>query len=158
MQHVVTLNHESGQPLTVVRRLASRQQLSTVVPAACGTVWNVIRSQQVPGAGRHVALYWDDRINLEVGVELSAPFSGHGEVVPSATPAGLVASTTHYGPYGELHLAHAAIHRWCAGQGHRLAGPSWEIYGHWQDEWNNDPSKICTQVCYLVVANPISDK
>ena len=79
----------------MVRRRASLQELAKVVPAACGTVWSVIRAQQVAGAGRHVAIYWDGQINLEVGVELSAPFPGYGEVVASATPAGLVATTTH---------------------------------------------------------------
>jgi hypothetical protein len=34
-----------------------------------------------------------------------------------------------------------------------LAGPNWEIYGHWKDEWNNDPSKICTEVFYLLAAD-----
>jgi hypothetical protein len=31
-----------------------------------------------------------------------------------------------------------------------LAGPNWEIYGHWLDEWNNDPAKIRTDVFYLL--------
>jgi hypothetical protein len=35
-----------------------------------------------------------------------------------------------------------------------LAGPNWEVYGHWQDEWNSDPSKIRTDVFYLLVADP----
>jgi hypothetical protein len=30
------------------------------------------------------------------------------------------------------------------------AGPSWEVHGHWKDEWNSDPTKICTDVFYLV--------
>ena len=110
----------------------------------------VIRSQQIPGAGRHVAVYLDSQINLEVGVELDAPFSGSGEVVSSGIPAGLVATTTHYGPYGLLNKAHEAILRWCGDNGQTLAGPNWEIYGHWQDEWNSDPTKICTEVFYLI--------
>jgi hypothetical protein len=48
-------------------------------------------------------------INLEVGVELEAPFAGHGEVVGSATPAGVVATAAHFGPYNRLHEAHQAI-------------------------------------------------
>ena len=71
----------SSRPLAVVRRRASLPQLAKVVPDACGIVWNVVRAQQIAGAGRHVAIYWDDVINLEVGVELDAPFAGHGEVV-----------------------------------------------------------------------------
>lgn len=110
----------------------------------------MIRSEKIPGAGRHVAIYWDSVINLEVGVELESPFGGHGDVVGSSTPAGLMATTTHYGPYGQLHLAHEAIQRWCRTNGHSADGPQWEIYGHWQDEWNRDPSLIRTDVFYLL--------
>ena len=150
MEYVVRLEQLSSRPLVVVRRRASAQELSKVVPAACGTVWGVIRAQQVKGAGRHVAVYLDGQINLEVGVELDAPFAGFGEVVGSATPAGSVATTTHYGPYGQLHQAHEAIRLWCGNNGYTLAGPNWEIYGHWKDEWNSDPTKICTEVFYLL--------
>jgi effector-binding domain-containing protein len=153
MEYKVRLEQHPGQPLAVVRRRASSAELSRVVPDACGTVWKVIRAQQVAGAGRHVALYWDGQINLEVGVELSAPFPGYGEVVPSSTPAGPVATTTHYGPYQRLGEAHKAITQWCADNGRALARPNWEVYGHWVDEWNKDPSKIRTDVFYLLVAD-----
>src|SRR5262245_50117698 len=124
MEYVVRLEQLSSRPLAVVRRRAASQELSRVVPDACGTVWKVIRSQKVSGAGRHVAVYLDCQINLEVGVELDGPFTGHGEVVASATPAGLVATTTHFGPYQLLGAAHKAILRWCEDNGHGLAGPS----------------------------------
>ncbi len=155
MEYNVRLERHAGQPLAVVRRRAGRQDLAAVVPAACGTVWNVMRAQQVRGAGRHVAVYWDCQtdINLEVGVEVPAPFPGHGEVVGSATPSGPVATTTHYGPYHRLGEAHEAIRRWCGGNGHALAGPNWEVYGHWDDAWNSDPTKIRTDVFYLLTAD-----
>jgi effector-binding domain-containing protein len=153
MEYNVRLDHLSSRPLAVVRRRASVQDLAKVVPAGCGTVWGVMRAQQVTGAGRHIALYWDDVINLEVGVELDAPFAGHGEVVGSATPAGPVATTVHLGPYHKLGEAHKAINRWCADHGYTLAGPCWEVYGHWVDEWNKDPSKIRTDVFYLLKAD-----
>lgn len=152
MEYAVRVEQHGSRPLAVVRRRALPHELSRVVPDACGVVWNVIRSQQVPGAGRHVAVYLDGQINLEVGVELDGPFAGHGEVVGSALPAGLVATATHFGPYGQLHKAHEAIHSWCQANGYSLAGPSWEVYGHWQDEWNNDPAKIRTDVFYLIDA------
>lgn len=150
MTYDVRLEQHPGIPLAVVRRRANHAELSRVVPECCGLVWNVIRSQKVPGAGRHVAIYWDGVINLEVGVELQAPFAGHGEVVGSSTPVGLVATTTHYGPYGQLHLAHEAIRQWCRSNGHSSGGPNWEIYDHWKDEWNRDPSLIRTDVFYLL--------
>lgn len=150
MEYDVRLEQLGSRPLAVVRRRASSQDLAKVVPDACGTVWGVVRAQKIAGAGRHVALYWDDAINLEVGVELDAPFAGHGEVVGSATPAGAVATTVHFGPYNRLSEAHQAIHRWCADHGYTAAGPSWEIYGHWIDEWNKDPAQIRTDAFYLV--------
>lgn len=151
MANEVRIEQRGSCPLAVVRRLASRQEFPKIIPEACGIVWGVVRSQHIAGAGRHVAVYLDCAFHLEIGVELESPFAGHGEVVGSATPAGLVAGATHYGPYGQLHLAHTAIHEWCRNNGYDLAGPSWEIYGHWQDDWDRDPSKICTEVCYLVV-------
>src|SRR4029453_15211391 len=140
----------------VVRRRASWQELSQVVPDACGAVWSVVCAQQIMGAGRHVALYLDGKINLEVGVELETPFAGHGEVVGSATPAGAIPTLTHFGPYARRPEAQQAVRRWCANHGYQPAGPNWEIYGHWTDEWNSDPAKIRTDVFYLLVAGGTS--
>jgi hypothetical protein len=185
MQYDVRLEQFAGLPLAVVRRRARLQELSTVVPAACGVVWNAIRAQQVSGAGRHVAFYCPElvptgkrkgenaagssapspppdaakseganckpgELNLEIGVELAAPFGGHGEVFDSALPAGRVAVTAHLGQYSQLYHAHEAVRTWCQQQGHKLAGPSWEIYGHWEEQWNTDPNKIRTDVYWLL--------
>jgi hypothetical protein len=146
----VRLEQLGSRPLAVVRRRARPQDLARVVPEACGLVWNVLRDQKIPGAGRHIALYWDGEINLDVGVELDTPFAGYGEVLASATPAGTVATATHFGPYNRLHEAHQAICRWCEQHGRTPAGPQWEIYGHWIDEWNTNPAKIRTDVYYLL--------
>jgi effector-binding domain-containing protein len=145
----VRLHRLESVPLAVVRRQARASDLSRIVPECCGLVWNVLRGQHARG-GRHVAVYWDDTIRLEVGAEILGPFEEEGEVVRTTTPAGAVASTTHFGPYSSLGGAHDAIHQWCKANDHRLAGPRWEIYGHWQGEWDDDPSQIRTDVFYLL--------
>jgi effector-binding domain-containing protein len=147
--YAVQFQRLDSAPLAVIRRQASASELSRVVPECCGLVWTAVRAQQVE-AGRHVAIYWDRSIRLEVGVELHGPFAEHGEVVRSATPAGAVASATHFGPYSGLGAAHDAIRGWCRDNNHRLAGPNWEIYDHWQPEWNANPSQIRTDVYYLL--------
>ena len=149
MSYEVQLQRLDSIPLAVIRRQVRASELARVVPECCGLVWNQVRAQQARG-GRHVAVYWDDRIRLEVGVELLGPFAEQGDVVLSATPAGDVASATHLGPYGGLGAAHDAVQQWCKANHHRLAGPSWEIYGHWQDAWNADPSQTRTDVYYLL--------
>jgi effector-binding domain-containing protein len=143
----VQIHQLASIPIAVIRRQAKASELSRIVPECCGLVWNELRAQQAK-AGRNIAVYWDGSIRLEVGVELLGPFTQHGEVVLSATPAGAVASATHIGPYSGLGAAHEAIHQWCKTNNRTLAGPSWEIYGHWRPEWNTDPSQIRTDVYY----------
>jgi effector-binding domain-containing protein len=145
----VRLQQLPSTPLAVIRRQAQQSELPRLVPEFCGLVWNAVRAQQ-GRAGRHVAIYWDGSIRLEVGVELLGPFSERDGVVLSATPAGSVASATHLGPYGGLGAAHDAVRQWCESNNRELAGPSWEIYGHWLPEWNNNPSKIRTDVFWLL--------
>ena len=132
-----------------MRRQVTAAELQRVVPECCGLVWNAVRAQGAR-AGRHVALYWDSSIRLEVGVELLGPFAETGDVVRSATPAGTVAWTTQFGPYSGLGAAHDAVRAWCRANNRQPVGPSWEIYGHWQREWNDDPSQIRTDVFYQV--------
>jgi len=146
MSHLVQIVQAPAVPLAVVRRRASSRELSKVVPAACGEVWTFIRAHGVEGAGRHVAVYLDGAINLEVGVEVPAAFASDGEVVASATPAGLVATTSHIGPYDRLGDAHGAIRAWCKAHDRALAGPNWEIYAHWVD----NPAQQRTDVFYLL--------
>lgn len=145
----VQLQRLDSIPVAVIRRQARAAELSRIVPECCGLVWDAVRAQNVK-AGRHVAIYWDGSIRLEVGVELHGTFVESGDVVCSATPAGSVASATHFGPYGGLGAAHETVRTWCRENHHQLAGPSWEIYGHWQSEWNDDPSRIRTDVFYLL--------
>ena len=154
MDYIIRLENFPPTPTAVVRRRADKRDLPRLIPESCGLVWNTMRSQQIKGAGRHIALYLDNQINLEVGVELDSPFPGHAEVVPSSLPAGPVAATTHLGPYPQLHRAHEAIRDWCKSHNHTPAGPQWEIYGHWQDSWNNDPSQIRTDVYWLLKPTP----
>jgi effector-binding domain-containing protein len=145
----VQLHQVPAVPVAVVRRQAKTAELSRVVPQCCGIVWNALRAQHARG-GRHVAIYLGKEDRVEIGAELIDSFTEQGEVLRSATPSGVVASLAHFGPYHTLGVAHEAIHAWSQRNGHPLAGPSWEIYGHWLEAWNNDPSQIRTDVFYLV--------
>jgi effector-binding domain-containing protein len=146
MEYQVRVEQAAPQLTGVVRRRCRQDELSTVVPHACGEVWAFFRSAGLPRPGRHVALYLDCAINLEVGVEVDQPFAGDQGVFCSSTPAGMVVTVAHLGPYNRLHDAHQAICQWCAANGHTLAGPNWEVYGHWTD----DPAQLRTDVFYLL--------
>jgi len=150
MRYQIELAQSEPVHTAVIRGLVRPQELAKFVPAACGEVWTFVRSAKLPRPGRHVALYLDDQGSVEVGAEVSEPFVGNDRVHCSKLPAGRVVTTVHFGPYPLLREAHAAIHGWCAEQKHQLSGISWEIYGHWQESWNVEPSKIRTDVFHLL--------
>ena len=132
-------------PLVAVRRRAGQADLPNVLRPAFDVLWKFIRARKL-NVGRNVCVYHDGEINLEVGVELEGPFEPEGEIVRSATPGGPAATVTHFGPYPELGTAYRAITDWCAANGRTPRGASWEIYGHWLEEWNADSSKVRTDV------------
>jgi hypothetical protein len=43
-------------------------------------------------------------------------------------------------------MAHDAIRQWCRDNERQIAGPNWEVYGHWSD----DPDQRRTDVFYLL--------
>jgi effector-binding domain-containing protein len=135
------------QPIAVVRRQATLDQLKTVVPDACGVSWNLVKKLGLKG-GRNIAVYLDcniqGQINMEVGQEVDVSFASMGELFCSATPAGEVVTTAHWGAYSQLPDAHRALRQWVASHQRSLAGPNWELYGHWTD----DVTQLRTDVFY----------
>ena len=148
MRYEIQIVQSEPVRTAVVRSRVRPEELSRFVPAGCGEVWSFIRSAGLPRPGRHVAVYLDALGSVEVGAEVSEPFVGNDRVHCSQLPVGRVVTTIHFGPYARLSAAHAAIRAWCAERGHRCSGISWEIYGHWEENWNSDSSKIRTDVFY----------
>ena len=151
MNYDIRMEQFPGAPLAVVRRQARLQELGKVIPEACGTVWNAMRAQNIQGAGRHVAVYLDDVMNIDIGVELATPLPANArDVSASHLPSGPVLMTTHFGPYQNLANAHQAIQQWCRTNQRIPIRPCWELYGHWQSDWNHAPEKIRTDIFYLL--------
>jgi effector-binding domain-containing protein len=149
MDYQIELTDSKPITTAVIRSRVPAQELARFVPAACGEVWSFFRSAGLRKPGRHVALYLDGGF-VEVGAEVWELFTGNERIHCSQLPGGAVATTVHFGPYGRLGDAHAAIREWCASHGRRFSGTSWEIYGHWEESWNSDPSKIRTDVFHLL--------
>jgi hypothetical protein len=75
MRYDVRVEQVKPKALAVIWRRATPRELSTVVPALCGEVWNFVKAHKIDRPGRHVAVYFDGAINLEVGVEIGATFT-----------------------------------------------------------------------------------
>jgi len=148
----VSLIETAARPTVVVARQTTWREFASLWRPMLDEVYAAVRpagAARVPSGEdrwQNVMLYKDDVPNVEVGVLASAPFSGAGQVISSALPAGMAALATHRGPYAGLDLSHRAVRDWCAVHGHQIAGPRWEIYGHWRE----DPSELETEIYYLL--------
>jgi effector-binding domain-containing protein len=68
------------------------------------------------------------QMDIEVGWPVPAPFTAAGDVHPSELPAGPAAVAVYLGPYTQISGAYDAAERWCADNGHEIAGAPWESY------------------------------
>jgi effector-binding domain-containing protein len=148
MQYEVVLATVEAGRIAAVRERVTPADIGSRFGPALDQVWQFVRDAGL-ATGHNVFLYDDANPGLiEFGVQVGAKFEDGDVVVGSETPAGTIASTTHVGPYSELGAAHTAVRAWCHEEGRTMAGPFWEIYGDWDD----DPTKLTTEVCYLLRA------
>jgi effector-binding domain-containing protein len=112
-------------------------------------VYAAAKSGAVALDGQNIFIYrhmTGGQLTVDFCVGVTAPFEAAGAVMPLETPSGPAAMTTHVGAYGGLPDANAALREWCRAHGRAIAGPSWEVYGH----WDADPAKLRTDVYYLL--------
>jgi effector-binding domain-containing protein len=149
MEYQITVSTVERQLVAAARQRTTFDKIAREIGGLLSPPWALIKES--PGLrtdGDNVAIYWDDsgEGSIEVGVQVARDFESTEAVVCSATPAGTVARTAHFGPYNRLRAAHNAVRAWCKQNQRDIVLPFWEIYGDWSD----DPSKLRTDVLYLL--------
>ncbi len=149
MKYEITVDLVGEQPVAAARQRTSFRKIAREIGDLLGRPWALIK--QHPGLrtdGDNVAIYWDESGSgpIEVGVQVTRRFEGNDEVVCSATPAGTVARTAHFGRTISSAPRTKAVREWCKQSGREIALPVWEVYG----DWNDDPSQLRTDVFYLL--------
>ena len=136
--------------LAAVRARLAMSDIPDKILPLMDRVWAFIRGNGIEGFGHNIWLYGtpsDGEVEVEIGVQVGAPFETGDAIVCSHTPAGRAARAIHFGDYSELPGVNRALVSWCREHGHALAGRCWEIYGDWEE----DPAKRRTDVYHLVV-------
>jgi effector-binding domain-containing protein len=148
----VTFVKTDPRPTAVVAQTTTWQEFPSVWGQLLDEVYRFARSRTELATGdgaelwQNVMLYKDDRPDVEVGVLVSASFESEGRVIASELPGGEVATATHRGDYARLTVTHDAVRDYVVARGRELAGPRWEVYGHWRA----DPSELETEVFWLL--------
>ncbi len=139
MGYTVEVKQVSEQPIAVVRGRAS----TTNLPARIRALFDQFYGDFNGKGGLNIVLYsgFDAAGEFEIACGVHMEQAGN-----AVTPAGTVATTVYMGPYDQMKPAHAAIHQWVRENGRQLAGPSWEVYGHWSD----NPAQLRTDIFYLL--------
>lgn len=148
--HPVSVQAAAARGLAAVHARLAAARVPTAFAAYLDQVYAAARAGAVVVDGQNIFLYAGDsdgEVEVEFGVGVAGPFRAAGPVHYTVTPAGPVATATHWGDYGRLGEAHAAVIAWCDTHGHALAGPRWEVYGHWRPD--SEPPR--TDVYYLLV-------
>lgn len=146
MSYTMEMGESHAAPIAAIREVIEFGKLAETIIRLLDRVYEYLPGATVRQDGHNVVVYLDQKPTIEVGVEVSGDFDGTGDVISSHLPAGRIVRTVHLGPYNGLPGAHGAVRAWCEKQRLELAGPNWEIYG----DWNDDPTKLETEVCYLV--------
>jgi effector-binding domain-containing protein len=153
MSYEIIVSTALPRPLAAVRKTVRLAELSALIQGLLGEVWQFLGSNAIRSTGHNVALYLSTSgrgANLSCdawfGVEVHETIPPSEQVVATSTPAGRVAATVHWGQYTGLADAHAAVRAWCQANGHRLSGPSWEVYGDWSNDWANVRTDVFYQL------------
>ena len=152
-EHVVDATTVAPRLTAVVAQTTTWEQFPGLWGQLLDEVYGFVRNREelasTAGPGprwRNVMLYKDDTPSVEVGVLVGKPFPPSGNVISSRLPGGKAVMTVHRGDYAALGRAHEAVHRFAKERALELAGPRWEIYGHWHD----DPRELETEIYYLL--------
>ena len=141
----------AARPVAGVRAQVPRGRVAQEFGRHLDQVYAAARAGVMVLDGQNIFIYRDatgDQLTVDFCVGATTRFAAVGSVLPLETPRGVTAMTTHQGDYGGLGRAHAAILAWCRAHDRALAGPSWEVYGH----WHADPAQLHTDVYYLLQA------
>ena len=136
--HDVTLQQVPPRGIAAVHARVPAGRVAAVFGSYLDQVYAAARDGKVKLDGQNIFVYRDvaetpGQLDVDFGVGVDAPFTAAGHVAYAVTPSGSVATTTHRGDYGALGAAHAAVIAWCRSHDVALAGPRWEVYGHWRD-------------------------
>ncbi|MDB4949371.1 MAG: transcription activator effector binding protein [Gemmatimonadetes bacterium] len=148
--HTVSVQRARPRGIAAVHARLAAERVPAAFAAYLDQVYTAARDGAVALDGQNVFLYRDGsdgEVEVDFGVGVATPFPAAGPVRYAELPAGRVATATHWGDYGRLGETHAAVVAWCRAHAHVLAGPRWEVYGH----WSPGDAQPRTDVYYLLV-------
>lgn len=147
----VALETVAPQLIAAVRSRVEIKDIPTAWQPAIYAVKAFLAEHPELAPGRQLFFYHhpgrgEPAMDIDFGIEVGQAFADAGAVKCITTPGGQAATATHLGSLNGLRETHIGIHQWCAANGHRIGGYSWETY-----EWGDGPDPVKTIVRYALL-------
>jgi effector-binding domain-containing protein len=157
MHYEVTVKEIPAQHVAVLRCRVTAQTIGDDVGKGFGTLMGAIGQSGAGFAGppflvmtEVVDIDGSGEGAVELGMPVTAPFPGLGDVVGEERPAELVAATLHRGRYDESGPAYRAVEQWIQEHGHATTGAPREVYLTGPEE-APDPADYLTEIQFPIV-------
>lgn len=151
MQYNCEFLKKPAQPVLSIRTRSAVENLPKVLGESYGKIMQYMgETGENPADAPFVAYYNMDMtdLDIEVGLPVSKPTAGRGEVKQSEIPAGKQVSCIYTGPYSKCEPAYNALTQWIAENGYEAAGTAYEFYLN--DPVNTPEDQLATRIMFLL--------
>lgn len=145
------LIEQKEQPVLSVRTRTPVGNLTAVLGKAYGAIFTYLGQMGENPVGAPFVAYFNmdmQDLDVEIGIPVSKPIPGKGEVKQSSIPAGKQASCVYKGPYAEIGPAYDALTKWIADSKQIPAGVCYEFYLNSPGEVPD--SELLTKIVFLL--------
>jgi AraC family transcriptional regulator len=122
------------QPVLIMRHRVKRSDIAPTIGKTLHAIFLYAQRNGIALGGPPFARYPESSVGfvtIEPGTRIATgnpDCTGEPGMIHDILPGGLVAFTTHCGPYDKLPEAHAALEAWIESEGLTPAGAPWESY------------------------------
>ncbi len=147
------LTEQKEQPVLSVRTRTSMDSISAEIGKAYGAIFPYLGELGECPVGAPFAAYYNmdmQNLDIEIGVPVSKPIAGRGDVKQSSIPAGKQASCIYKGPYDQAGFgsAYEALTKFVA---EKKEVPTGICYEHYLNTPGEVPdSELLTKIVFLL--------
>lgn len=131
MNNPFEVSDQKEQPVISIRKTTNVGNLKQELGQAFMAVTQYLAESGVAPAGSVFAAYYNmdmEHLDVEMGIPVSKPLAGKGEIAAGSIPAGKQVSTVHKGPYTQMEGVYNALTEWMKSEGQIPTGVVYEFY------------------------------
>lgn len=151
MDNRFELTDQKEQPVLSVRTKTAVGNLAIESGKAYGAVFQYLGEIGEQAGGAPFIAYYNmdmENLDVEIGVPVSKPIDGRGEIKSSRIPAGKQVSSMYKGPYNQVGPVYESMAAWINQNGHTPTGVCYEFY--YNSPMEVPESELLTKIVFLL--------